>query len=65
VTVGEYLRRLRVEYTGRELSGSNRPLVDIGLDAGFSDQSHFTRTFKRVTGLTPAAYRSLHGRNRD
>lgn len=62
VTVGEYLRRLRVEYSSRELIASTRPLVDIGLDAGFSDQSHFTRTFKRVTGLTPAAYRALHRR---
>lgn len=60
VTVGEYLRRLRVEYSSRELVNSSRPLVEIGLDAGFSDQSHFTRTFKRVTGLTPAAYRALH-----
>lgn len=62
VTVGEYLRRLRVEYSSRELIATSRPLVDISLDAGFSDQSHFTRTFKRVTGLTPAAYRALHRR---
>jgi len=34
-------------------------LADIALDAGFADQSHFTRVFKQITGTTPGAYRSL------
>jgi AraC-like DNA-binding protein len=29
---------------------------------GFADQSHFTRTFKRQTGLTPADYRKMIAR---
>jgi len=33
----------------------------IALRAGFADQSHFTRTFKRHTGLTPQAYRRTFG----
>ncbi|MEO0897981.1 MAG: helix-turn-helix domain-containing protein [Bacteroidota bacterium] len=31
-------------------------LTDIGMDSGFSDQSHFTRTFKKYTGQTPSYY---------
>jgi len=31
-------------------------LLDIGLDSGFSDQSHFIRTFKQYTGQTPSFY---------
>ncbi len=57
-TVGEYVRQLRIEFACREVSTSDTPLVEIALAAGFSNQSHFSRTFKRLTGLTPAAYRS-------
>jgi AraC family transcriptional regulator len=63
-TVGEYVRRLRVEFACRRLAASERPLVEIALDAGFTDQSHFTKTFKRQMGVTPAAFRDLHRRRR-
>jgi len=38
----------------------NQPLSDIGLAVGFSDQSHFTRTFVRFVGETPRDYRHRH-----
>lgn len=57
-TVGEYVRRLRVEFASRKLSQTDAPLSEIALAAGFAHQSHFSRTFKRLTGLTPAQYRS-------
>lgn len=56
-TVGEYLRRLRVEFACRKLTDTDTPLIDIALAAGFSQQSHFTKTFKKLTGLTPNQYR--------
>ena len=56
-TVGEYIRRLRVEFACRLLSASDTPLIEIALAAGFSQQSHFTKTFKKLTGLTPYQYR--------
>jgi AraC family transcriptional regulator len=56
-TVGEYVRRLRVEASCRRLAASDDPLVVIALDAGFADQSHFAKAFKRRTGMTPAEYR--------
>jgi AraC family transcriptional regulator len=34
-------------------------LATVALAAGFADQSHFTRFFKRHTGLTPNAYRRM------
>jgi AraC family transcriptional regulator len=57
-SVGEYVRRLRIEFASRELSRTDSPLADIALAAGFAHQAHFSRTFKRLTGLTPAQYRS-------
>jgi len=57
-TVGEYIRQLRIEYACGEISTSDVPLVDIALAAGFSDQSHFSKTFKRFTGMSPARFRA-------
>lgn len=57
-TVGEYLRKLRIEHACRQLSEPEFSLSQISIGAGFSDQSHFGRTFKRVIGMTPAEYRA-------
>jgi AraC family transcriptional regulator len=54
----EYIRRLRVESACRALSGTAAPLIEIALAAGFSSQSHFSTTFKRLTGMTPTEYRA-------
>lgn len=56
-TVGEYVRQLRIEYACRQLSLSAASIAEIALAAGFFDQSHFGRTFKQFTGMSPAAYR--------
>ncbi|WP_304988003.1 helix-turn-helix transcriptional regulator [Corallococcus sp. CA054B] len=58
----EYLRRSRLERAGRALRETERPLSDIALDAGYCDQSHLTREFRRRLHLTPAEYRRLAGR---
>src|SRR5207245_7067510 len=60
-TIGEFLRRLRIEFACRQMAATNTPLAEIAGAAGFADQSHFCRTFKRQTGLTPAAYRKSLG----
>jgi AraC family transcriptional regulator len=56
-TVGDYVRRLRIEYACHCLRTSDIALATIALAAGFSDQSHFSRVFKRQTGLSPAVFR--------
>jgi AraC-like DNA-binding protein len=33
------------------------PLAELSLDLGFSSQSHFTRLFSQLSGMTPAKYR--------
>jgi AraC family transcriptional regulator len=55
-TMGEYLRRLRLDYAIRKMSATDRPLSEIALDAGFYDQSHFTHAFKQRHGVTPSQY---------
>ncbi len=61
-TIGEYVRRLRIEFASRQISTSRDSLCEIGLAAGFSDQSHFSRVFKGHTGLTPGRFRANLGR---
>jgi len=58
-TPGDYLRTLRLTHARTALGGSDRPVGAIALDAGFYDQSHFTRAFRRAMGVTPLAYRRL------
>ena len=58
-TIGDCVRRLRVDYARRELTRSDAPIVDIAMNAGFANQSHLTRAFRQATGTTPAAYREL------
>lgn len=58
-SIGEYLRRRRIEFASQKLSTSKDELVDIALASGFSNQSHFSRIFKQVTGLTPLRYRRI------
>jgi AraC family transcriptional regulator len=57
ITFSGYVRQVRIEFARRELAASGASLGDIAAAAGFCDQSHFSRLFKRHTGLTPAAYR--------
>jgi AraC family transcriptional regulator len=59
LTVGDYIRKLRVELVSQELATSEQPIVDIAVTAGFCDHSHMTRVFHRHTGLTPTEFRKL------
>lgn len=59
-TLGEYVRRLRIEHCCHVLATTDTPLSEIALDAGFSDQAHFTRVFRRHIGTTPSRYRRGH-----
>jgi AraC family transcriptional regulator len=59
-TAGEYVRRLRLDRVVQRLSQSEESIAEIAADAGFYDQSHFSRAVKAHTGLSPAAYRAAH-----
>ena len=57
VPFAAHVRGLRIEFARQQLAGT-APLSAIAHAAGFCDQSHFSRCFKRHTGQTPAAYRA-------
>lgn len=60
-TLGDYVRRLRVEWVADQLTRTRMTLSEIGIAAGFSDQSHLTREFRRRYGVSPGAWRRQRG----
>lgn len=57
LSFGDYIRKLRIEKSLELMKDPNRSLAEIAYLTGFSDQSHFNRTFKLHTGKNPSAYR--------
>jgi AraC family transcriptional regulator len=57
---GEYLRTLRIEFASNLLLNSNLPLVEVSLRSGFSNQSYFTSSFRKVRGMTPNKFRKIY-----
>lgn len=53
----EYLLALRLQEARRLLATTDQPLSVIAFDTGFFDQSHFTKRFRKITGMTPTQYR--------
>ena len=54
----KFLLSVRVERARYLLAKTTATLGEIAVEAGFYDQSHFTRHFRRLTGLTPRMYRT-------
>ncbi len=54
----EYLNQVRF-WQARRLLGEGRAIAEVAQLTGFSDQSHLTRQFKRILGVTPGQYQRL------
>jgi AraC-like DNA-binding protein len=62
LTPQKYLRKLRMRMASRALVYSRESMADVAIGCGFSDQSHFTREFRRQFGRTPREYRAYYTR---
>ena len=56
--IGEHVHRLRVRAACEQMIKPEISIAEVSLATGFADQSHFTRAFRRVTGMTPAEFRA-------
>lgn len=63
-TPGEYLRARRLEKAAALLAQTHKPLLEIALESGFADQSHFSKAFLRNYGTSPRCYRQHLGPGR-
>jgi AraC family transcriptional regulator len=57
--IGEFVHRLRIRAACEQMLRPEASLTDVALEKGFADQSHFTRVFRRVTGMSPGAFRRM------
>ena len=63
VTPYKYIEQTRISLSENMLKYSDRSISEIAAEAGFTNQSHFTRRFKSVVGVTPNEYRKKYGIN--
>jgi AraC family transcriptional regulator len=54
---GEYLGEVRLRRAFELLDDPSTSITSVAMDAGYYDHAHLCRTFRRVVGLTPSAYR--------
>ena len=61
VTAGHLIRHRVLTEAKRQLVFTSQPIHEIAYDLAFSDPSHFTRFFRKQTGMTPQAFREGRG----
>lgn len=60
LTTGQLLLKLRMDAAAEQLRDNDRSVAQIALACGYSDQSAFSRQFRRTIGLAPLEYRSTY-----
>jgi AraC-like DNA-binding protein len=58
LTPHQFIVQRRIEQAKVLLAQSNLPIIDVAVQVGFMDQSHFTTTFRKLTSMTPRIYRN-------
>lgn len=61
LTIIEHINQLRIDKAKLLLETSTLPVVDIAINVGFNNRQHFTHTFIKYVGCSPAAYRKHKG----
>lgn len=58
ISVMRYLRQIKIQRAKELLDENEKTMLEITLLLGFHDQSHFTKTFKSLVGMSPTEYRN-------
>ena len=53
----QYFIGMRIATARQLLRETNRSIISIGMDVGYSSPSHFSQVFRKETGVSPGAYR--------
>jgi len=57
ITIFEYLNKIKVDFACKLLMDKSLTILDVAIDSGFNNISHFNKQFKKVTGVSPNNYR--------
>jgi len=58
MTPTNYIAERRIEFAKQLIKDTDLPISEIALRTGFSSQSHFTTSFRKMAGITPRAFRN-------
>ncbi|MCI9228366.1 MAG: AraC family transcriptional regulator [Dorea sp.] len=64
-TITDYINRKRLEHSVFLLINSSLSVTDVAFQSGYNSRQHFGSTFEKYYGISPRAYRQLHGKNMD
>lgn len=59
-SVAEYIQRVKVEFSKKELEGGSKTINEIIYEVGYNDINAFRKVFRRYTDLSPAEYRKKY-----
>ena len=57
LTYSDVLDTVRYEFASRLLRDTDCRIVDVAFSSGYTDPAHFSRAFRRMTGVTPHQFR--------
>lgn len=60
VSIMRYVQKIKIDRAKNLLLSTDKSILYIGILLGFYDQSHFSRTFKAIVGISPTAYRNIN-----
>lgn len=60
LTPVQYQQQVRIERSKAVLASSSESVAEVALQAGYQDRVAFGRLFKKMVGMSPAAYRQKH-----
>lgn len=63
LSTGQWILKQRLDLARKQLLQTDFPIAEVAFNAGYRDQSAFTRQFVRATGFTPSAFRQARGKN--
>jgi transcriptional regulator GlxA family with amidase domain len=61
-TVKEYVQRVRIEAAKQFFEASQKNVVEVMFDVGYTDTKAFRDIFRKVTGITPIEYRNKYAK---
>ena len=57
-TLHRYVMAKRIDFAKTQLGDRERSIIDIGIEAGFKNPSHFARVFRKLVGTSPSHFQS-------